>query len=130
MTSSRPYLLRALNEWILDNDATPHLVVDASVAGTVVPAEFVKDDQIILNIAPNAVHALVLGDDWITFRARFGGQPRDIQVPVTAVRAIYARENGEGMVFPPDGSEPPPEGGPDDGDSTPARGKPNLKLVR
>ena len=99
-TSSRPYLIRALYEWCTDNGLTPHVVVrvDGSVQ---VPLEYVKDGEIVLNISYDATSALQLGNDYIEFKARFGGQPRDIVVPVGRVVAIYARENGQGMAFPP-----------------------------
>ena len=99
-TSTRPYLIRALYEWCTDTGLTPHVVVrvDGSVQ---VPLEYVKDGEIVLNISYDATSALQLGNDYIEFKARFGGQPRDIVVPVGRVVAIYARENGQGMAFPP-----------------------------
>lgn len=103
MTSSRPYLLRALLDWISDNGQTAHLLVDATRPGVVVPTQFVQDGRITLNIGPAAVQALDMGNDWISFSARFAGQPMQVSVPVGAVLAIYARENGQGMMF---GSEP------------------------
>ena len=103
MNSSRPYLLRALLDWICDNALTPHLLVDATVPAVVVPAQFVKQGKITLNVGPNAVEGLDMGNDAITFSARFAGQPMQVYVPVTAVLAIFARENGQGMMF---GQEP------------------------
>jgi stringent starvation protein B len=100
MTSSKPYLVRAIYEWILDNRMTPHLVVDAGFPDTRVPMEFVADGRIVLNIAPGAVRGLVIGNDWIEFNARFGGVARDVLVPTEAVIGIFTRENGQGMVFP------------------------------
>ena len=99
-TSTRPYLIRALYEWCTDNGLTLYFVVrvDGSVQ---VPLEYVKDGEIVLNISYDATSALQLGNDYIEFKARFGGQPRDIVVPVGRVVAIYARENGQGMAFPP-----------------------------
>lgn len=102
MTPRRPYLLRAVNDWLLDNGLTPHLIVDATVVGVVVPMEFVRDGQIVLNIAPRSVGNLELGDDEIRFNARFGGVPRRVEIPLAAVLAIYARENGAGMAFEPE----------------------------
>lgn len=99
MTSSRPYLIRAIYQWIVDNGATPHLLVDASVEGVVVPREFVENDKIILNIGPMAAHGLVLGNERVDFSARFAGKARQVAVPTPAILAIYARENGQGMVF-------------------------------
>ena len=99
MTSSRPYLLRALNEWILDNDLTPHIVVDASQENVVVPTQYVESDKIVLNISPGAVSGFDISNEFITFSARFSGKAMDIFVPVSAVLALYAKENGQGMVF-------------------------------
>jgi stringent starvation protein B len=100
MTSNRPYLIRALYEWIADNDLTPHLLVDAEQPGVVVPRAYVADGRIVLNVAAGAVHGLVLGNDAILFSARFGGQPFHVELPIAAVLGIYARENGHGMLFP------------------------------
>ncbi len=113
MTSSRPYMVRALYEWIVDNDYTPHIVVNAQAAGTAVPQQYVNNDgQIVLNIAPRAVATLELGNKAISFNARFGGIPTDIYVPCHAVLGIYARENGQGMMFD---AEPQPDPEPDPG---------------
>jgi stringent starvation protein B len=101
LTSTKPYLVRAIYEWILDNGLTPHLLVDAQYPGAQVPAEFVQDGQIVLNIAPGAVRELVMGNDWISFGARFGGVARELIVPSDAVLGIFSRENRQGMVFPP-----------------------------
>ncbi|MBM4227424.1 MAG: ClpXP protease specificity-enhancing factor [Gammaproteobacteria bacterium] len=111
MGSNRPYLLRAIHEWIVDNGCTPHLLVDANVTHCVVPQQFVKDGVIVLNISPSAVKDLSLGNEYVMFSARFGGIAREITVPVGAVRAIYARENGQGMAFEGEGGGEPPEGG-------------------
>lgn len=100
--AKRPYLLRAYYDWLLDNDLTPYLVVDAYYPNTLVPDDFVKDGQIVLNISPNACGNLQLGNDKIVFNARFQGLPRDISVPLGAVVAIYARENGDGVMFEPE----------------------------
>jgi stringent starvation protein B len=97
VTPSRPYIVRAIYEWIVDNDCTPHLLVDATVPYVVVPESYVKDGQIVLNISPSAVVGLQMDNERISFNGRFGGQPRDIDVPVSAVLGIYARENGQGM---------------------------------
>jgi stringent starvation protein B len=98
-TSTRPYLLRALHEWCVDNGFTPYVTV--LVDNTVqVPREFVKDGEIVLNIGLDATSGLKLGNDYIEFKARFGGVPRDILVPLDQVKAIFARENGQGMAFP------------------------------
>ncbi|HEY0506045.1 MAG TPA: ClpXP protease specificity-enhancing factor [Lysobacter sp.] len=102
MTSHRPYLLRALYEWIADNGMTPHLLVDASRQGVQVPVHAVKDGKIVLNIAERAVSRLEMGNDAIRFSARFGGVSYPVTVPVQAVLAIYARETGQGMALPED----------------------------
>ncbi|MBP8186613.1 MAG: ClpXP protease specificity-enhancing factor [Comamonas sp.] len=98
-TSTRPYLIRALHEWCTDNGLTPYLAVkvDRSVQ---VPREFVKDGEIVLNVGYDATGNLQLGNEYIEFKARFGGKPREIMVPVERVQAIYARESGQGMSFP------------------------------
>jgi stringent starvation protein B len=98
-TSTRPYLLRALHDWCTDNGFTPYIAVyvDGSVQ---VPAEYVKNNEIVLNVGFEATSGLQLGNEVIEFKARFGGRPRDIRVPVDHVVAIYARENGQGMAFP------------------------------
>ena len=99
MTSNKPYFIRALYEWILDNNCTPYIVVDATLPFVEVPEQFITEGKIILNILPSATHNLFLGDDWITFSARFSGVSQEINVPIGAVAAIYAQENGEGMGF-------------------------------
>ncbi len=99
MTSNRPYLVRAIYEWIVDNRCTPHIVVDARDARVRVPREFVRDGQIVLNVSPSAVGQFSWDNNEIAFTARFGGVPRSMVVPMWAVTAIYARENGEGMGF-------------------------------
>lgn len=102
MTPRRPYLLRAFYDWLLDNQLTPHLVVDVMRPDVQVPMEFARDGQIVLNIAPRAVGNLQLGDNDVSFNARFGGVPRQVLVPMAAVLAIYARENGAGTLFEPE----------------------------
>lgn len=98
---TRPYLARAIYEWICDNNLTPYLLVDATQPHTRVPEQFIQDGQIVLNIVPHAVHQLTMSNDAITFSARFGGVSRDIYVPLNAVMGIYARENGQGLFFDP-----------------------------
>ncbi|HEX4500935.1 MAG TPA: ClpXP protease specificity-enhancing factor [Scandinavium sp.] len=102
LTPRRPYLLRAFYEWLLDNQLTPHLVVDVTLPGVRVPMEYARDGQIVLNIAPRAVGNLELSNDDVRFNARFGGVPRQVEVPLAAVLAIYARENGAGTMFEPE----------------------------
>ena len=128
MTPNRPYLLRAMHEWIVDNGLTPQIVVDAEHEQVRVPASRVRDGKIVLNISAAAVRGLRLGNEWVEFSARFGGAPFDVVAPVRAVIAIMARENGVGMSFPePPGDEPPPGGPPP---SPEPRGRPNLRVVK
>ncbi|MGO2243474.1 MAG: ClpXP protease specificity-enhancing factor [Halomonas sp.] len=108
MKSSRPYLARALYEWLLDNELTPYLVVDATQPGVEVPRQLVQNGQIVLNVAPTAVRDFFMENEAISFNARFGGQPMQVMIPTPALIAIYARENGAGMVF---GHEPELEDG-------------------
>ena len=109
MTSSRPYLIRALYQWILDNEMTPHLLVDAEHESASVPGRYVQDGRIVLNIAPMAVSSLDLGNEQVCFEARFAGVSTVVTFSVAAVMAIYARENGQGMMFAQDQSPDPPE---------------------
>ncbi len=102
LSPTRPYLTRAMYEWICDNHLTPYLLVDATRPHTDVPTQFVQDGQIVLNIVPHAVHRLNIGNEAITFSARFGGVSTDIYVPMNAVLGVYARENGQGMFFDPE----------------------------
>ncbi|MDU8924850.1 ClpXP protease specificity-enhancing factor [Pasteurellaceae bacterium LIM206] len=98
----RPYLLRAYYDWLVDNSLTPYLVVDATYYGVNVPVEYVKDGQIVLNLSAGAVANLQLANDAIVFNARFRGIPRDVYIPMGAALAIYARENGDGVMFEPE----------------------------
>ena len=99
MTPRRPYIFRAFYDWILDNELTPYIVVDTSVYGVLVPQEFIKDNQIVLNIAPQSIGQYLANNEQIEFNARFSGVPQHIVVPMAAIEAIYARENGVGMGF-------------------------------
>ncbi len=109
MTSSKPYLIRALYEWIVDNSLTPYLLVNARADDVLVPQQYVnKEGQIVLNIAPRAIMGLDMDDDTVQFNARFGGIPTDIYVPCYSVLGIYARENGQGMMFEPESPPEPP----------------------
>jgi stringent starvation protein B len=137
MTSTRPYLIRAIYEWIEDNGMTPHILVNTELPGVEVPKQHVRENRIILNINPAAVRDLRLGNDWIEFNARFGGVARVVQIPVAAVLAIYARENGQGMAFGEEQSDdsdqppaPPNAPQPDQPPAKPSRGKPTLKIVK
>ena len=132
MTPSRPYLIRALNEWILDNNCTPYVVVNADLEGVNVPEQYVKDGQIVLNISPGAVRNFAVSNEAVEFSARFGGVPTQVYVPIVAVLAIYARENGQGMVFGMEAGAPDPNNPPvPDGSSKSNKSsKPSLKIVK
>jgi stringent starvation protein B len=130
VTSRRPYLLRAMHEWISDNAQTPHIVVDAEFAGADVPRQFVKDGKIILNVSHAATSALKLGNDWIEFNARFSGVTRHVKVPVQAVLGIYSRETGHGMIFSETDIEPEPPGGQPTTPGGQERRRPRLKVVK
>ncbi len=138
MNSSRPYLVRALYEWIVDNDCTPHMLVNAEYPAVQVPQGFASDGQIVLNISPSAVRHLHMDNEAVSFEGRFGGVAHTLYVPTGAILGIYARENGQGMVFE---LEPPlmdddelegEDGSDDDTDNPPPRpsGRPSLKVVK
>ena len=125
MTSLKPYLIRSIYEWIIDNSMTPHLLIDAEHNNAILPVDFIENGKIVLNIRPEAIQNLSLGNEEIQFNARFSGNPMQISVPTVAVNAIYAKENGKGMVFDDqDDSEdlPPPENTPPE--------KPRLRVVK
>ena len=149
MTSSRTYIIRALYEWIVDNDCTPYLLVDTAVPGVDVPDQFANEEQVVLNLSPMAIREMSISDAAIVFLARFGGRTFQICVPVGAVMAIYAKENGEGMVFDVDEAQPEgedvhqvdaevdddesplksdPDGSP--GMSRPPKKRPSLRVVK
>ena len=139
MTSSRSYLVRALYEWILDNNCTPHLLVFADSDGVDVPRSHVQNGQIVLNIAPTAFVALLMDDKAISFNARFNGSPTDIYIPMHAVMGIVTRENGQGMMFDFVEPTPPPEQTPEPSSNTKklvdikkagAKSKPTLTVVK
>ena len=125
MTSNRPYLLRALYDWISDNGLTPHILIDANAQGVEVPTQAIQKGKVVLNIAMGATEQLTLDDERIHFKARFSGRAHQINIPMDAVIAIYARENGQGMMFAQDENEPPPIGG---SDKSPTRS--HLKVVK
>lgn len=133
MNSLKPYLIRAIYDWVVDNNFTPYLLVNAEAPNVVVPRQYVQDGKIVLNLRPQAVHGLSLGNHNIMFNARFGGSPMQVDVPIKAVLAIYAQENGKGMVFDEDeddgDDETPP---PVDNTPTPpaAKKRPALKVVK
>jgi stringent starvation protein B len=129
--SRRPYLLRAMHEWITDCNHTPHLVVDASMPGVQVPQQYVQGGKIILNVSTSATSMLSLGNDVVRFRARFGPSTCDVSVPLGAVLGIYARETGQGMIFS-EADAPPPAPTPAEpvGAGEGKRAKPTLKVVK
>ena len=107
MTPNRPYLVRALFDWIIDNDCTPYLILGADLPGVDVPREYVEDDKIVLNVSPTAVRNLEIGNEFVSFDGRFAGRPHSILAPVGAVLAIYAKETGQGMAFEGEADEDP-----------------------
>jgi len=130
MISTKPYLIRAIREWARDNDLTPQILVDATAEGVRVPQSFVSDGQIVLNIGDQAVEMLEMGNDLVSFAARFNGASYNVDVPVESVLAIFARENGQGIFFKePDGS-PDPEQKDDGEKQTEKPSRPNLKIVK
>ncbi len=131
MTSLRPYLIRSLYEWILENGLTPYLLVDAGYRNTVIPKQFVQDGRIVLNVRPEAVQNLILGNSEIAFNARFGGVSMQVEIPVAAVLAIYAQENGKGMIFEDeDGQAPPPNPSSGSAPDKAPPARPRLKVVK
>lgn len=135
MTSSQPYLIRAIYDWVIDNGFTPYLLVNAENDYAMIPRDFVEDGKIVLNINPSAISDLQLGNDYIMFNARFSGKAMEVSVPVTAVLAIYARENGQGMMFDEKNTNlppTPPENTTPTGSPQPPKKpkKPQLKVVK
>ena len=129
--SRRPYLLRAMHEWISDSEQTPHVVVDAEQPQVDVPRQYVKDGKIILNVSHSATSGLVIGNEWMEFSARFAGVTRSVRVPVRAVLGIYARETGQGMIFNESDLTPEPPGGkPPSGPAPEENKRPHLKVVK
>jgi stringent starvation protein B len=126
--SKRPYLVRAMHEWMGDNEHTPYIVVDTSIDGVAVPDEHVKDGKIILNISHAAAHNLKLSNNGVSFRARFSGVPFDVWVPIAAVLGIYAKETGQGMIFSHGTGIPEPPDPEDDSETT--RNRSHLKVVK
>ena len=127
LNSSVPYLIRAINNWILDNGCTPYLIVDTTVEEVSVPLEHIKDDQIVLNIGPQAIRDLSISDQYVMFNGRFSGIAHEICAPISSVLGVIAKENGEGMWFPREEKDPTPPNGPP---SEKSQGVPSLKLVK
>lgn len=131
--STKPYLIRAIHEWCSDSNLTPYLSVRVD-ANTRVPAEYVKNGEIVLNVGYDATHKLTIGNDVIQFAARFNGVSRECSIPIEAVLGIFARENGQGLFFPqgtpPTAAAPAPNNGPDGSPSSPNGGKPKLQVVK
>jgi len=133
MRSNRPYLVRAIYDWIVDNQCTPHMLVDATLPGVSVPQQHVNNGQIVLNVAPRAVGNFSMDLEAVAFTTRFGGMPTEIYFPIAAVLGVYARENGQGLMFGADeygGEEQPDE--PDPSPPTPPKrgAKPSLKIIK
>jgi stringent starvation protein B len=130
---AKPYLIRAIHEWCSDNNFTPYLSVKVN-ADTRVPAEYVKNGEIVLNLAYDATHKLTIGDDLIQFAARFNGVSRECSIPIAAVSGIFARENGQGLFFPPENAPadaPGPAAGQDASEtSPPTNGRPRLQIIK
>ena len=126
--AKRPYLLRAMHQWMMDCGHTPHVIVDAEAKAVDVPRAYVKDGKIVLNLSSTATQALKLGNEWIEFDARFAGVVTHVSIPINAVLGIYARETGEGMVFSEQdlGPEPPTRPNPVEEGSR----RPQLKVVK
>ena len=132
MTSNRPYLIRAIHQWINDNGMTPYLLVDAAHPGVVVPPQAIKEGRVVLNIAARAVAGLDMGNRELRFKARFGGVSHSVVVPMPAILAIYAQETGQGMMLPEDGgalAEEPPNDAPEPPEDGPKRGG-HLRVVK
>lgn len=130
MTSNKPYLIRAIYDWILDNNCTPYILVNADYPELQLPRDFVKEGRIILNISPMACRGLHLNTDRIVFTARFSGKAEQVVVFPPAVLAIYAKENGSGMEFGEEDPPPPPSSSDPDSTSSGKKGKPRLTLVK
>ena len=133
MPSTKPYLLRAIHEWIVDSDLTPHLLVAGDAPGLQVPPQAIQDGQVVLNVSPSAIRDLVMDNEGVSFVARFGGVSQAVWIPIAAVEGIYARENGRGMAFSEEVDEESPDQStePDAGsdDRKPAKG-PSLRVVK
>ena len=135
MTSQKPYLIRAIYEWLQDNNLTPYLLVNTTFDGVQVPHDYINDDKIVLNIAPDAVNNFHADNEWISFSARFAGKPMELFIPIVAVQAIYGKENNEGMFFSDDDMPPMPPRTTKPASTPPKpkpteRKRPSLKVVK
>lgn len=129
MTSNRPYLLRAIYEWLLDNSQTPYIMVNAAAAGVRVPLNFVENGKIVLNVEPNAIGNLLMANEAVEFDARFQGKPFHVYLPIESVLAIYSFENSRGMVFGDEDKDSGNDGNPPP-TTTPTKAKPSLKIIK
>ncbi len=128
MTSNRPYLLRAMYDWISDNGLTPYILVDSAAPGVQVPKSAIKDGRVVLNVAARAVAQLELGQERVSFVARFSGVSQSVEVPMASLLAIYAHENGQGMMFPAE-NQPPPTAGPTTDEASGKKGS-HLRVIK
>jgi len=133
MPSTKPYLLRAMHEWIVDSNLTPHLLVSGEAPGLEVPPQAIQDGQVVLNVSPSAIRDLVMDNEGVSFVARFGGVSQAVWIPIAAVEGIYARENGRGMAFP-EGADASSHDQSTDSDADSEGGKPakgpSLRVVK
>ncbi len=136
LTSKRPYLIRAMHEWMTDNNLTPYIVIDAAAEGVSIPEQYVTDGRVILNASYSATRNLTVDDDLMSFETRFEGRARHLDIPTAAILGIYAQESGQGMIFTEEELVPDSDDsdGPGPGDDTPtdggSSGRPNLKVVK
>lgn len=129
MTSSKPYLIRGLYEWLVDNNATPYVLVDAGFAGVIIPQGIAKDGKVVLNLSPNAIHKLEIDNEYIAFSARFSGVARNVYCPIASILAIYAKESGEGMMFNEE-KQPDPDEKPKQQTQSKKPARPGLTIVK
>lgn len=133
MTSSKPYLIRAIYEWIADNNLTPYITVDTAIQGTIVPKEYIQDERIVLDISIDSTKDLIINNDFLEFKAKFGGITHNIYIPIAAIMVIYAQENNQGMAFPSEEFDEAEELSEEEYTNeiaeTSSKGKPKLTLV-
>lgn len=128
MSSQKPYLIRAIYEWLLDNDLTPYLLVNTLVEGVKVPEAYIDDNKIVLNIAPDAIQHFHADNHWVSFSARFSGKAMELFIPIDAIQGIYGKENNQGMFFTDD--DPTPPSPPEEPKGTKPTSRPSLKIVK